>query len=285
MKAPGKQFFLFSFLLLVGVCLPLSASAAALYFNGASSDDWDDIGNWWQDSGFTTQADALPGAGDDVFVTSSVRNISADPAAVNSADFSNGAIWDTSGNGLTITVANGAVFHDTSAVTGVIDGDATFNDSSSDSFDTCCGNTPGTIMGNATFNNSNGNTGNVQGNATFNGSAYNAGTVVGAAKFSSASGATISISSGGQWGNGTAGSIIGNDDAPITSWIFNGTGLNNGTVLTGAVFNGGSVNNGTVSGDATFNATSSNAGAVTGNATFNSAGYNRGAVTGTAKFT
>ncbi len=33
---------------------------ATLYFNGAQNGNWSNLGNWWQDSGFTTPAVAVP---------------------------------------------------------------------------------------------------------------------------------------------------------------------------------------------------------------------------------
>lgn len=41
---------------------------ADLYFNNAVDDNWNELGNWWTDSGFTNQATSLPGSGDSVYI-------------------------------------------------------------------------------------------------------------------------------------------------------------------------------------------------------------------------
>jgi len=96
-------------------------------------------------------------------------------------------------------------------------------------------------------------------------------------------GEVITIPDGGQWGSSVSGSVVGPDNQLVTSWIFNGYSINNGTVTGNATFNDTSYNNGTVTGAATFNNTY-NAGTVAGDATFNGASYNSGTVTGDATF-
>ena len=142
------------------------------------------------------------------------------------------------------TVDGNATFDEYSinSFTGIVTGDATFNDFSTQS---------GTVGGNATFNDSSINYGTVTGDATFNGISYNNGTVTGDA--------TVNGISYNNYGT-----VSGNA-------TFNDFSYNNSTVTGDATFNGISYNliNGTVSGDATFNDSSGNSGTVTGNATFN----------------
>ena len=49
-----------------------SVWGATLYYNAATDTNWNTLTNWWQDSGFTIQATALPGISDDVIVSASV---------------------------------------------------------------------------------------------------------------------------------------------------------------------------------------------------------------------
>ena len=48
---------------------------ATLYFYEDISNNWDELGNWWLDSGFTLSASNLPSASDIVEIYSSVNNL------------------------------------------------------------------------------------------------------------------------------------------------------------------------------------------------------------------
>ncbi len=87
---------------------------------------------------------------------------------------------------------------------------------------------------------------------TFEGSAINRGTVEGNAIFTSAEAGTLTLGDGMYWGT-VNGSVFGSDDAPITSFIFNASSVNVGTVPGNATFNAGAQNDGTVQGDAQVN--------------------------------
>jgi hypothetical protein len=47
-----------------------------LYFNGAVSGNWGDVGNWWADSGFETPAGGLPLSQTNVVILASVDTAS-----------------------------------------------------------------------------------------------------------------------------------------------------------------------------------------------------------------
>ncbi len=133
--------------------------AATLYYNNATADgDWNTLGNWWTDAGFTTPAGSLPTASDDAIIEGVVASNSGAPASVNTLTV------NTFYTAIPITVANGATFNDSS-----------FNSSG------------GNIIGNATFNNSTYNDGGVGGDATFNDGTYNRNTVTGNAIFNDSS--------------------------------------------------------------------------------------------------
>jgi hypothetical protein len=179
----------------------------------------------------------------------------------------------------------------------MVSGDATFNDSSSNTAGASIGFL-GTVIGTATFNNG----------SSFD--QYNVG-IVGNAIFTSLTPVTFTISSGdlNYWGQDTSAWTFATAGQ---SWIFNsGTysfgylngsasyndAENSGTVNGDATFSGASVNGsnsgggtGTVTGNAIFNDTSTNggtsySGTVAGNATFNDSSFNyNGTVTGNATF-
>ena len=134
-----------------------------------------------------------------------------------------------------------------------------------------------TGAGSFIFNASSTNSGTVNGNAIFNASSTNyltattsLGTITGNATFAmyTADG-NGAVSFGGTTAFGGTGNVTGTVNAsgtvPITSWIFNASSTNTGTLKGNAVFNNTSSNKGTVQGNATFNNTSTNTGTVTGN--------------------
>jgi flagellar hook-associated protein FlgK len=151
---------------------------ANLYYNGAVDTNWDTVGNWWLDSGYSSAAGRTPANGDTVYIDAEMDS-GPNGAAVTLVDIICGTI---SSSGFSVTL-NGAYyaegpaeFHSSSNNSGTVSGDATFNDSSNNS---------GTVSGDATFNDySNNYYGTVSGDATFNDSSYNYyGTVSGDATF------------------------------------------------------------------------------------------------------
>ena len=136
---------------------------ATLYFNGAVNAEWTELGNWWTDAAFTTQATGLPTSADDVIASAYIgSNIDPEPTVANFTMNASGAL------AIAITVTGNATFNDGSYnyySTVAVGGNATFNDSSFNYY--------GTVSGNATFNDSSFNDGTVAGSATFRHSAYN----------------------------------------------------------------------------------------------------------------
>jgi hypothetical protein len=265
MQVYPKKIIFISFLIFFGSFFfrVSSAQAATLFFNNAAGDnDWNTLGNWWTDAGFTVHALSLPTVSDDVVISQAIFSntgaggpaVSVNTITVNSSQIS-----------IPVTVANGITFNGSSKNTGTVTGNAAFNDLS--------------------FNNS--------------------GSISGTAKYSYAVGGIITIPSSIDWGNGTAGSNVGADNVPITSWIFSSFSGNTGTIVGNAIFNFGSRGNqagaiingnvlfnsspnfGTITGDVSFSGTSPNSqpGIVNGNATFNDTSTNIGTVNGTAKYT
>ena len=262
-------FLLFSFLFLS----VSSAQAATLYYNAAVDNDWNTLGNWWTDAGFTTPAISFPSTSDDVIVSENVDSNTGPAASVNMMTVGGASNPYTA---ISVIVANGAILNDSSYNNGTVTGDATFNDSSYNL---------NTVTGDATFNDSSFNVSFVTGNATFNDLSYNPGVVSGNAVFNYASLRTINLNNSQQWGT-VNGTTKGSDGLSITKFIFNDSSQNIGTVPGNAIFNDLSFNsNGSVSGNATFNDSSYNDATVSGNATFNDLSYNNNAtVSGNATF-
>jgi hypothetical protein len=160
---------------------------ATLYFNGAESSDWDEIGNWWTNAGHTTQATTLPTSSDSVVLSAACdTNSGSTPTVVNLTCNHVGSI------GIAVTVTGHATFNDTSSLScgGLITGNVTFNDYAVMDSGLCMAE----VIGNATFNdNSYSYAGLVTGNATFNDNSYSVyGVVTGNATFSlTAADATI----------------------------------------------------------------------------------------------
>jgi len=133
--------------------------ASSLYYNNAENDgDWGNLLNWWQDSGFTSQATALPTAINPVNLYNEVTQNTQGAnqcfcASANfwSANFGAGLTLQASGvvnmQGTSIlagTTTDGVSMHDSSqlAATSVVDGNVTMRDSS---------RAFGSILGNATI--------------------------------------------------------------------------------------------------------------------------------------
>jgi hypothetical protein len=218
---------------------------ATLYYNAAVNTNWNTLGNWWQNAGFTTPAVALPTVADDVIASASIASNSGAPATCNTFTL------NSTGRSLaiTLTVANGATFNNNNTNNSTLNGNCTFNNSSRNF---------GTVNGNCTFNVLGQNHAKVVGNCTFNGAggnSYNAigiGVIIGDCTFNGT--------------GGNAGVIFGNA-------TFNDGTINdpNGTVNGNCTFNNtGGLQGGNVFGNATFNNTAPcNGGVITGLATFN----------------
>jgi uncharacterized repeat protein (TIGR03803 family)/predicted outer membrane repeat protein len=151
------------------------------------------------------------------------------------------------------------VFNADSYNGGIVSGDATFNETSFNS---------GTVTGDASFHDSSSNYNTISGNATFNDLSFNQGTISGDAIFNYAYDGVITIPDGISWAGAINGSILGEDELPVTSWVFNSNSANNTTILGNVTFNNTSQNNSTVSGDASFFNSSVNYGTVSGDANF-----------------
>lgn len=103
---------------------------AGLYFNDTAVGHgvvgkWDDINNWWLDSGATIHSPILPTSGDNVIIFAGTISTTTAPASVYSAVFQG-----TSVNGITLTVnsaaRDAALFNASSTNNGTIIGNATF---------------------------------------------------------------------------------------------------------------------------------------------------------------
>lgn len=286
---------------------------ATLYYNAAIDNDWATLGNWWTDSGFTTQASSLPTSSDDVKIYSDVYSNAGSTPTVNSmvvyGNYSNIVVninmtcvtfcefIDESilGNGATITAASG-IFGGISLGNGYVDGTFT---GISYLYGSSALRNGGTINGTTYFNNvSDINSGGIlNGSGIFiddGGGKDNNGTINGYASgvFNNDGGGIINgnavfLSGNSITGrNGSGGTVNG-------SGIFYNDTTNAGTINFAATFYNTSRNGGTVGTNATFNDSSFNVydyysslyGSVNGNATFNNSSYNDGgSVNGTATF-
>lgn len=140
---------------------------ATLYFNGAVDGDWNELGNWWENSSYTIPASSLPTSSDDVIIDVVVTTNSGGPLSViNLTHNANG------GCPLYITVSGSATFNAGYNNAGTIDGVGIFNDGTVNN---------GTVTGLAYFNGSSGNgsVGSTSGDAYFYNTSTNDGSVGG----------------------------------------------------------------------------------------------------------
>ena len=189
-----------------GVLVPGSRN---LYFNGAIDNDWNTLGNWWNDSNYTDPATSLPSSIDNIFVvyesggtTGIFTNSGSVPTINNLYITSNNneayisieinvlglATFDgpntylyttTPQSGHAIINGNCLFINGSSPWSTVVEppevtinGNVTFNDNSY--------NYRAYINGNAIFNdNSYNNNGTINGNVTFRGSSYNRSGITG----------------------------------------------------------------------------------------------------------
>lgn len=150
--------------------LLLGTKMANLYYNAAVDDTWDTLGNWWNDSAYTSPAANTPQDGDTAYldagmsVGTSVADVSL--AAIICGTINTGGGYNLAFNGgAAANVVNGnAEFYNMTANTGGVGGDALFENSY---------NSGATVTGNAVFNQFSVNAGSVNGNATFNDSSQN----------------------------------------------------------------------------------------------------------------
>jgi hypothetical protein len=131
----------------------------ALYYNNAENDgDWGNLLNWWRDSGFTTQATALPNNNNPVNL---YNEVTQNTQGANQCFCSSASFWSANfGAGLTLqstgvvnmqgssvmagNTTDGVSMHDSSQLTAtsVVDGNVVMRDSS---------RAFGSILGNATI--------------------------------------------------------------------------------------------------------------------------------------
>ncbi|NBP16982.1 hypothetical protein EBU95_21815, partial [bacterium] len=157
---------------------------AIFYFNGAVDEQWTTLGNWWMDDSFTTQAAKLPTNLDDVVVREVGINASGQTIANLNIESQNGKSYLFG----SLTVNGGAVFGVSSGLYGSITGNIIFNSNSINDGGVVTGNATfnnssinrGTIDGDATFNDNSSNEeyGEINGNATFNTNSFNVNPTV-----------------------------------------------------------------------------------------------------------
>jgi hypothetical protein len=212
---------------------------ATLYWNGAVDNDWATLGNWWLDSGFTSQAGALPSTTDNVVLSGScTSNIGSTPTVLN--------ITITGTLNISINVTDMATFNSggTSNLSATITGSVTFNNSSIQG---------GTIVGNVTLNDDAANYSEIIGDATFYDRAIQGSTITGNAVFNDESRSTGGSISGTATYNDTSYNSVGLSGGAVTFYDYSyhrGTGGSaNLTFYDYSYSDGGSTNSGTV----TFN--------------------------------
>jgi len=286
----------------------ITFSPRTLYFNNRVSTNWDDLGNWWTDSGFSEQATTAPRNGDTVYIGAELDNGPASAITVTNAYVADAVTGggsfavnfgsnlygpvtfeeDSTNNGEVNTATFTAYSQNTSG--GTVLGDATFTDDAYNS---------GIVDGNATFglpDTSDGanNGGTVEGNATFNDLGVNEATVNGRAYFS-ASTYDSNTNAGGEDADPTGvenGGYIGGgveftSDTPVTFilhnidvWSIDSSGWNFDVPGQSWQFNDYSTNTGNVNGDAYFEAAGggqgysyNSGGTIEGNAYFEGSVY------------
>jgi hypothetical protein len=269
-----------------------------LYYNAAVDNDWNTLGNWWQDDQFTVPADALPTSADDVKLFAGnygdeIFNSGPDAVANSVTGGPSGPFTHIAMN-LTCSVFGLYVAIGQSGTVNIVDGtlpaEYDFLPGSRAVFDTW---NEGTINGNCTFYLSNNYpNGVINGDCNFIFQAYNYGTVNGNATFD----ATSEMAGG----NGV---VIG--DATFTrdgEWFYDGyISYLLGTVTGVRTFTGNNVSfklNGSYSWtyDTTnwafpncspvwsFYDSSYNSGTITGDCTFHDSSYSNGSITGDCTF-
>lgn len=96
---------------------------ATLYFNAAVDNDWNTLGNWWEDDQFTIAASALPTSSDSVIVNASLTsNSGSEPTVVNFTMSGSYVYLD-----IPITVSGTATFNNDSYNSGTVTGTIIYN--------------------------------------------------------------------------------------------------------------------------------------------------------------
>jgi hypothetical protein len=247
---------------------------ATLYFNGAVDGNWNNLDNWWTNSGYSIQASGLPTSSDNVIAVANINSSSSTPTVSNFTMISSNLGISINVTGMaTLDGSNNGYEDQETSITfyGVINGNATFNNGFNSLY--------GTVNEDVIFNSGVINEGFVDGNATFNQDSRNAGSITGDATFNDTS---INDPTGQKIVGGNAffygySHNLGYQIPTVSGYsTFYENSYNMG-VLTDAAFNDSSYNDisGIIEEDATFNDSSTNSGTVTGNATFNNNSYNK----------
>jgi hypothetical protein len=131
---------------------------ADLYYNNIAGDgDWGNLANWWQDSGFSNPATALPDATSGVYI---YGNITQNTATGGNCPCLQAEFHDsTFANGLTLQTTGLVNIFGSSVFAGAMTDGASIHDSSY--FDTTAN-----VAGDAVFRDASYNLGTIQGNAT-----------------------------------------------------------------------------------------------------------------------
>lgn len=255
---------------------------ATLYFNGAVDNDWNTLGNWWEDDQFTVAASALPTSSDSVIASASIgSNSGSSPTVV---DFTTTQILEIS-----LTVNGTCLFNGSGAANvGSLSGSNITFDAGYNSLTGVINTLTGSPS--VTFNNGAHNDGNIEkifndATITFNDDSYNCGGIFTNPNYPPGN-SHIYFNDTSYNDNGR---IIGNVTFNNSSY-HDGYGEQYG--ITGNVtFNNNSYCIGPIDGNSitvTFNDNSilgvwngSQGGYVTGNAEFNDNSIKRGNVTGT----
>ena len=288
--------------------IPMQTFAATLYYFGYAGGGWDNLGNWYLDSGEEDPAASLPVNGDTVYL---IGNMLVPPAAPISLAAVYVADPVAGGNGLefngTNISATSVVVNNGSILTGSITGSVVLNSGSSISGGSITGDvvlnggseiSNGSITGNLTINSSGSCTGSgtITGNLVLNGSSHCHGvTISGNVTFNTTyydtlgvvpTGGILTISGQSIEMGSIGGIAYTSDSQPVTSYVFSGAYENVGIINNNVVFNGDSSNQGTITGGAIFNDASLNSSTTNGVATFNNTSQNAlfGRVVGSARF-
>ncbi len=305
----NKFLLLVIFSVIFSFALTSRASATTLYYDDSYGTDWNILGNWWTDSGFTAAATNLPTASDDVIITGNVFSNSGPDVTVKTLTV-NGHV---NVSDFSIVVTNGAVFNGTAYNGANITGDVVFNAGSRMAggsvsgiakFSSATGGvmtvpdggawgygTTGSIVGADNnpitawvFNGESVNYGDIDNHPIFNGMSNNSGNIHSDATFNGASYNIGTIWGKAIFANATGGVMTVPDGG---TWgggmVDSNVGIDDNPIISW-VFNGNSANQSIIDNVPVFNDTSYNNGTVTGDAVFNDAAYNDGAVTGKAKF-
>jgi len=287
-----------------------------LFYNAAVDNDWNTLGNWWQDDQFTVPADSLPTSADDVqlFVSNygdAIFNSGSD-AVANSV---NGMGTNPVLSIMTLTCAVLAQVNiDVSSVVNIVDGtESVFAPRtvaegwSNGTINGSCtaylfNNIGGAINGDCNFLYSNNFGGTVNGNATFDETSANFyvyvyGTVTGDATFALdgewfQDGGSISNLFGTVYGVCTfTGSNVSFKLNGSDSWTYDTTNWVFPNCVPFWSFYDSSSNNGTINGACNFYDGAGNgnlyygfSGTITGTCNFHDYSYNIGIVTGDCNF-